>query len=190
MFGKPIMVCILVFMTMTIWSHSGAILYTGVHAYKHEHNTITKEGELHFGWQAGIMADFNENRWSFCPEFCYFNTSVKSCKTFNTVFSKESDYHITQLGTSLRYRFIDLKNFGLRIGGGIYTNYYLYLDDNDLGINFDTTADVYAGVNALVELEIYFLSLNFKIDRGLIRAFKMYPDSRFNGLSCSLGFFY
>jgi hypothetical protein len=171
-------------------AQSGAVIYTGVQGYQNQNTAITKEANAHFGWHAGLMARFNEERWSFCPEICYSRTNIHASKTFQKEVFSKPNYQNIQLGSSIQYSVINFDNFHLRLGGGIQANYYLYIDENALNIGYDSVADLFAAWSASIGLDIKYWCFDLKFEQGLMPAFKAYPDSYFKVVKLSFGFFF
>lgn len=160
----------------------------GTHFYENI-NVKVQSGDFHHGWQIGITGQFAKNSWILCPEFNYYRTPMTATESLKQFYKKETYFHVSQLSATLQNQLLKFNKLGIRAGSGLSANYFIYVEENDLGINYDTVSDLFASFHLILGLDISNIRLNMRFEYGLNSIYKTF-DTHFRGLVLGAGFFF
>ena len=173
----------------TIGFGQGMVIHAGGTSMKNGLKSITPEGTTHTGYHIGADGRLGDDGFYFLIGLQYHKLDFIATEGFS--FSPtDPNLSILKGKGGFAFKLFQLNDqivTRFRVLGTV--DYLLNLPtleaENQVGgVEFN---DAVAGLGGGLEVDIYFLTLNFEYNHGFFKSVKETPDSSLNFLTCSLG---
>jgi hypothetical protein len=166
----------------------GIVVQAGLTSMYSKDKTITKDGEMHYGWVVGADARLLDGDLYFIIGGQYINTSLRS-STAPEFFVKR-DWKVMSGRCGIGFNILRLSEsmvFRSKLIGCI--NFLIDAPSDGLGLEgYKNLNDSFLGAGTGLGFTIGSLDLDFEYQYGLINAYNKVPDSKFGSLSLLAGF--
>lgn len=165
----------------------GIVIQTGLTAMTSKDKTITKDGEMHYGWVLGADARILEGDLYFIIGGQYVSTSLRSSKA--PEFFVKRDWKILNgrcgLGFNI-FRISEKISLRSKLLGSV--NFIVDAPRNGINIPDYILNDSYLGAVTGVGATIGMIDLDLEYQYGILNAYTKQPDTKFGGWTLLAGF--
>lgn len=177
-------------MLSVAWVHGqiGVNFQGGVGTLITSDTEFTRSGAAHYGWRAAVFARMgNNDAWHFQPGLSYERYNLVTSEEFNAFDSKEPQLHFLKTYINVAFFLIHNKGFKMRLSGGGNITYLAKLEENDHNIHIDKFNDVTFGINGILGLDFWLISLDLGYENSLTDFFYKVDRSTSRFWTLSLG---
>lgn len=148
-----------------------------------------KEDEYHSGFYAGLNGRFGAYTWYLSPGVYYYRFDILSSEKVD-FFSKRERVTMVKIPVDLGARIIRTPVFNFRLYGGGVINYIESIDENPQNITIDRYNDIHFGLNAGAGIDLWWLTLDVRYEKGLSGVLLDNSDSQSDYISAGIGIFF
>lgn len=149
---------------------------------------FTKEGGAHYGWRAAAFARLGDT-WFFHPGISYERYHLLSSEKFNA-FDDDPQLHFVKGYINLAFYLIRTDAFNMRLSGGGTLAYVASMDDNDQQYELSKFNEATAGLNGMVGMDFWFITLDIGYEQSITRFFHEVDGSTSRFWTVSAGVFF
>lgn len=187
---KIIVICLFSSLAMSLFGQAGVNLKGGVGTLVTNDGNFTRSGGAHYGYRAAAFARIGaSDTWYFNPGLSYEAYNLMTSEDFNA-FDADPKLHFVKGYINIAFFLIRTKAFKMRLSGGGNINYLAALDDNDQNIKLEKFNDATLGLNGLIGLDFWFITLDLGYEHNLTDFFHEVDGSKSRFWTVSAGFFF